>query len=39
VVVSGDIVICVADVDLVRVSLHALLGTAGELATSIQGDR
>lgn len=39
VVVSGDIVICVADVDLVRVSLHALLSTAGEHVASIQGDR
>lgn len=34
VVITGDIVISVADVDLVRISLHALLATVEDVVST-----
>lgn len=38
VVITGDITIAIADVDLVRISLRALVASVGTLARDMEGD-
>jgi hypothetical protein len=38
VVITGDITISIADVDLVRISLRALVASVGTLAEGLGGD-
>jgi hypothetical protein len=38
VVITGDITVSIADVDLVRISLRALVASVGTLAEELGGD-
>jgi hypothetical protein len=38
VVVKGNIVLCIADVDLVRIDLDALISSVGERVPSLWGE-